>query len=136
MGILNKIFKGLGFEGEEEVEKSQKQDDRYNKFNLHNNEQVEKNNIPPVYANNSNTVNINNLVIYAPKNHAEIQALVDCLIKKEACIVNLGGIAESDCNRILDFLSGAIYALNGTIKRLQGDLFILAPKGIEVKNYS
>ena len=46
--------------------------------------------------------------------------------------LNLASISEEDSTRILDFLSGAIYGVNGSIHRWHGDLFLLAPEGHKI----
>lgn len=77
-----------------------------------------------------------NLIIYEPKDNKDIKILVECLRRNEACIVNLGLLKQSDADKILQFLSGAVYALRGSIKRLQGDLFLMTPEGINIMTQS
>ena len=77
-----------------------------------------------------------NLIIYAPKDNKDIKILIECLRRKEACIVNLGLLKPVDADKILQFLSGAVYALKGSIKRLQGDLFLMTPEGINIMTQS
>lgn len=77
-----------------------------------------------------------NLIIYEPKDNKDIKILVECLRRNEACIVNLGLLKQSDADKILQFLSGAVYALRGSIKRLQGDLFLMTPESINIMTQS
>ena len=67
-----------------------------------------------------------------PKSMSEIQQVVDYLKQGQTVAVNLEGLSSADMERILDFLSGAIYGLNGSIHRWNGDLFLLAPEGHKI----
>ena len=73
-----------------------------------------------------------NVLIYAPKSDKDLQLLIECLRRKESCIVNLKYLDTKAATKVLDFLSGAVYALRGTIKRLQEELFLLTPEGVNV----
>lgn len=144
MGLFNSIMKGMGFDGKESLEKDKKQemenktDNKYSNFDngLANSFVVNefKNNadITSQIPNLSGGIGGSNMVIYSPKDNKDIKLLVDCLRRKEACIVNLGLLKAQDAEKILQFLSGAVYALKGSIKRLQGDLFLMTPEGINI----
>ena len=67
-----------------------------------------------------------------PTTHKEIQKVVDYLKQGQSVAVNLEGISSADRERILDFLSGALYGLNGSIHRWHGDLFLLTPEGHKI----
>ena len=141
MGFFDWVMHGLGFEGKEGKAKEKKsaktavQDDKYSNFNLHervgSNEEV----IPTNNAFGSFNVPMqqeSNIIMVEPKTIAEIQKVVDYLKQGQSVAVNLEGIASADSNRILDFLSGAIYGLNGSIHRWHGDLFLLTPEGRKI----
>ena len=73
-----------------------------------------------------------NVIVYAPHSQRDVQILVDYLRKKEPAIVNLGGLNDADAQRIIDFISGAIYALKGSIHPIMGDLYLIAPEGTNI----
>jgi len=74
-----------------------------------------------------------NVVVYAPSTREDVQYLIDFLKRREPAIVNLDGIEEVEVSqRILDFVSGAIYALNGSIHRITTNIFLLSPEGVEI----
>ncbi len=143
MGLFNSIMKGMGFSSDTKTQKqssSNSTEDKYSNFdnglansfvvNEFNNEEE-----------NLDTTDLSsgmakNLIIYAPKDNNDIRLLVECLRRKEACIVNLGKLNASDADKILQFISGAVYALKGSIKRLQGDLFLMVPEGINIMTQS
>ena len=145
MGFFDWVMHGLGFENTEKPEKKKKrdkktkqvdQDDKYANFNLH--EKVAGSGVQN--NSNSNTSQFgnfgiqanSNIIMVEPKSYGEIQQVVDYLKQGQTVAVNLEGLSSTDMDRILDFLSGAIYGLNGSIHRWNGDLFLLAPEGHKI----
>ncbi|MDY4208808.1 MAG: cell division protein SepF, partial [Eubacteriales bacterium] len=78
------------------------------------------------------SVPIGNVVLYSPKNYGDVQSLIDHLRMHEPAIVEFAGIGDEDGQRILDFLSGAIYALGGSMQRINGTIFLLTPYGVSI----
>ncbi len=73
-----------------------------------------------------------NIVMYKPKNLMDVQGLIDYLKRGEPAIINLNDIIEEDAQRMLDFVSGATYALSGNIHRIVTNIFLLSPEGVEI----
>ena len=141
MGLFDWIMHGLGFEdsGNKKVKKSKAvQEDKYANFNLHEKVKGETTNpseTSSVPNNNYNSFGIqteSNIIMVEPKSHKEIRQVVDYLKQGQSVAVNLEAISSEDSGRILDFLSGAIYGINGSIHRWHGDLFLLAPEGHKI----
>lgn len=78
------------------------------------------------------TKNFQNLMVYEPKSEIDSKTIIDFLKRKEPTIVNLEKANPSVSQRILDFVAGAVYALNGTVHRVSGNIFLLSPNGVEV----
>ncbi len=149
MGLFNSFFKGLGFSDnnsgkktKQVVEEKSVVNEKYSNFDngLANsfvvNEFKNPNEIVSQIPGLPGELGGKNLIIYEPKDNKDIKILVECLRRNEACIVNLGQLKQSDADKILQFLSGAVYALRGSIKRLQGDLFLMTPEGINIMTQS
>ncbi|MDR0850558.1 MAG: cell division protein SepF [Christensenellaceae bacterium] len=139
MGLFDFIMKGVGFEGEEAPKKSKHKKaaaeptslDKYQNFDSGLGSTFSATPLDDM-PNITNMPGGKNMVIYAPKNNKDIQLLVDFMRRHEACIINLGLLSPQEASRILDFLAGAAYALRGSLKRLQGDLFLLTPEGVNI----
>lgn len=84
-------------------------------------------------AFNGNTYGNRNILIVVPKTVADTTNIVTHLRTGEACIVNLMGLPTEDAQRRLDFLSGVVCAINGTIKAIDENKYILTPNGVGVK---
>jgi len=48
-------------------------------------------------------------------------------------MLNLNNMNEIDSQRLLDCTSGAIYALNGNIRHVDNNIFLLTPEGYAIK---
>ncbi|MEI4771139.1 cell division protein SepF [Psychrobacillus sp. FJAT-51614] len=86
----------------------------------------------------SNLVSIQNVqksskvILVEPRVYAEAQDISEHLKSKKAVIVNLQRIDKDQGIRIIDFLSGTVYALGGDIQRIGTDIFLCAPDSVEV----
>ena len=69
-----------------------------------------------------------------PKNFDDAQIVANCLRDRIPVIINFEQIDPADAGRIIDFISGTIYALNGDIKRINDTVFICAPNNVHVSN--
>jgi cell division inhibitor SepF len=72
------------------------------------------------------------LVLIEPRVYAEAQDIAEQLKNKRAAVVNLQRIDRDQGKRIIDFLSGTVYALGGDIQRIGNDIFLCTPENVEV----
>jgi cell division inhibitor SepF len=97
-----------------------------------------KYNTAPKETAASNLVSIQNVqksskvILIEPRVYAEAQDISEHLKSKKAVIVNLQRIDKEQGIRIIDFLSGTVYALGGDIQRIGTDIFLCAPDSVEV----
>lgn len=73
-----------------------------------------------------------NVLIYSPKTYADVQTLIDHLKRHEPVIIDFGKIGGDGAQRIVDFMSGAIYALSGNMQRISKTIFLLTPAGVNI----
>ena len=78
------------------------------------------------------TQEIKNFVIYSPKTYTDIKKLIDFLRNGQPIIVNLSTVKQEKGQRILDFLSGAIYALGGKSHKISASIWLLTPNGVNI----
>lgn len=137
MGFFNWVMHGLGFEDTEKAGKTKvvtQTEDKYAALEVNSEQSVSQ----PVATQQQNVLGNfgfqsgSNTVICEPKTQADIRKVIDYLKQGQCVNVDLQAIADEDRDKILNFLSGAIYGLNGSIHRLQGDLFLLAPEGHKI----
>ncbi|MGM9966717.1 MULTISPECIES: cell division protein SepF [unclassified Rummeliibacillus] len=91
--------------------------------------QVEHSSIPNIVSITQKTSKV---ILSEPRVYAEAQDIADNLKNKRAVVVNLQRIDREQGLRIIDFLSGTIFALGGDIKRIGTDIFLCTPDNVEV----
>ena len=72
------------------------------------------------------------LVLFEPRSFGETQDIANYLKSKKATVVNLHRLQKDQAKRVVDFLSGVIYAIEGDIQRIGPKIFLCTPKNIGV----
>lgn len=72
------------------------------------------------------------MVLVEPRVYAEAQDIADQLKNRRSVVVNLQRIERDQAKRIVDFLSGTVYALGGDIQKIGTDIFLCTPDNVEV----
>ena len=72
------------------------------------------------------------MIVYHPVSYEDTQAIIDNLKNRKPVIVNMEELELETAMRILDFLSGAVYALNGTMCKISRSIFVVAPNNYDV----
>jgi len=79
------------------------------------------------------TLGNRNILVIAPCTEKDVTLIVDNLNHGEACIVNFETMPVTEAQRRLDFLSGVVCAICGTIKPLDGNKYILTPSSMGIR---
>lgn len=72
------------------------------------------------------------VIVTSPKVFENAQEIADHMREGRAVLANVENIDHEVARRIVDFVSGVAYALNGTIKKVGQGVFLCAPYGVEV----
>lgn len=72
------------------------------------------------------------IYVIKPQEFNEAQVVADFLKDGKTIVINMEGIEIYSAQRIIDFISGACYALNGSLQAISNNIFIAAPEAIEV----
>ena len=83
-------------------------------------------------STNANFDGKDNILVYAPKNIAELNRVIECVKSGQSVIVNFGSIKKCEYISVTDYLSGALFAINANINRLQDELFIITPQKVSL----
>lgn len=89
-----------------------------------------KNNNPQIYSVNTNVQM--QVVIIKPECYEDAQEICDQIKTKRPVVVNLEKVEYPVAQRIMDFLSGTCYALEGSIQRVANNIFIIAPENVDI----
>ncbi len=72
------------------------------------------------------------VVIIKPECYEDAQEICDQVKSKKPVVVNLEKVEYPIAQRIMDFLSGTCYSLDGTIQRVANNIFIIAPENVDI----
>jgi len=133
MGFLNKILKSLGFEDEKKYKKPKKIKEKKQKtnknitasFNLQKDEIEEK----PLKHNYEqekieHEENIG-LEVVKVKSQPEVQAVINKIKNGGKILINIENLSKDDIVRSLDFLSGAVFALNLSMQKIDDKIYLI-----------
>ena len=73
------------------------------------------------------------MILLEPRAYSESQQIADYLKTRNTVVVNLKRVTSDQAKRIVDFLSGTIYAINGDIQKIGGGIFLCTPNNINVQ---
>lgn len=135
--LLNKMLNLVGWEAEEEQEIEEPMDDLQDDIKEESYQQPkylqsfskksQQNKVVNIHTNNQFKV-----VIMQPETFDEARDICDHLKNKKPVVVNLETISKETAQRIVDFLSGSVYALDGDIQKVSAGIFLVAPNNVDV----
>jgi FtsZ-interacting cell division protein YlmF len=73
------------------------------------------------------------LILMEPRAYSESQQIADHLKNRHTVVVNLKRVTTDQAKRIVDFLSGCIYAIGGDLQKIGGGIFLCTPKNMSVQ---
>ena len=75
----------------------------------------------------------NKMILLEPRAYSESQQIADHLKNRNSVVVNLKRVTSDQAKRIIDFLSGCIYAIGGTMQKIGVGIYLCTPKNVNVK---
>jgi len=128
--LFNKILNIMGLE--ERVIEGEEPDESIVK--------AEEEQLEPLFrpkAKKGKVVNIHTsaymkVVVYQPTSFDDTQSIINNLKSRKPVVITLEFLDAALAQRVLDFISGAVYALDGTIQKVSRGIFVLAPNNIEI----
>ena len=73
------------------------------------------------------------MILMEPRAYSESQQIVDHLKARNTVVVNLKRVTSDQAKRIVDFLSGTIYAIGGDIQKVGGGIFLRTPNNVNIQ---
>ena len=73
------------------------------------------------------------MILLEPRAYSESQQIADHLKHRNSVVVNLKRVTPDQAKRIIDFLTGTIYAIGGDLQKIGGGIFLCAPKNVNVQ---
>ena len=75
------------------------------------------------------------VIVIAPQMFDDVQPIADHLKNRRPVIINLQDTEKEVAKRIVDFLSGTVYALDGSMKRVADYIFLFTPDNVDISQH-
>jgi len=134
--IMNKVWDFLGVDtgAEEEIENENVYTYNYEKEEIDTEEEQEERGF---FGRKSKVVSMPapqqvRMVITQPTSFEQSEEICNYLKERKSIIVNLEYVNKDVARRIVDFISGAVHALDGHIQKVSNAIFLIAPVNYEI----
>ncbi|MEE0867723.1 MAG: cell division protein SepF [Clostridia bacterium] len=92
---------------------------------------------PQILSKKSKVVNIAattqmKVVVVQIEQFDEAREIADHLRSKKPVVINLEKLEKETARRVIDFISGSVYALGGSIQKVAGGIFLIAPYNVDI----
>lgn len=131
--LMNKVWNFFGIEQEEydEDEELENYEEEY--------EQDEEEEDRKLFGRKNKIVNMPQanqvkMIISQPTTFEQSEEICQYLKERKSCIVNLEYVNKDVARRVVDFISGGVYALNGHIQKISNSIFLIAPANYDISN--
>ena len=73
------------------------------------------------------------MILVEPRAYSESQQIADYLKNRNSVVVNLKRVTSDQAKRLIDFLTGTIYAIGGDLQKLGNGIYLCTPNNINVQ---
>lgn len=129
--LFNKVLNFVGWEAEEDDEELDEHEE------VRDSVQQPQFLQPGLKKQQGKVVNIHSssqfkVVVMQPENFEDAKDICDHLKNKKPVVINLEGLERESAQRVVDFLSGSVYAVDGTIQKVSAGIFVIAPNNVDI----
>lgn len=75
----------------------------------------------------------NQMILVEPRAYSESQTIADHLKGRNTVVVNLKRVTAAQAKRIIDFLTGTLYAIEGDLQKVGPGIYLCTPKNVKVQ---
>ena len=124
MGFVDAVKEFIGFgdieDDEEEMEYEEPAEE------LHQNSKKSK--VVPIHQGQSQS----RIVILKPKCFSNSTAVADELKKRRPVVIDVGALDPDEARRVVDFIAGTVYGVNGNMQKVSGGIFLATPSQVDI----
>ncbi|KGE18097.1 cell division protein SepF [Paenibacillus wynnii] len=132
MGVMNRFMNFLGLQEEEEIVEreqiSSRDEEDFEPVPVETRKNQRAGNVVSIHSQKNVKV-----VLYEPRSYDEAQEIADHLRAHRTVVINLQRVRNDQAMRIIDFISGTVYALGGGISKIGGNIFMCTPDTVEIQ---
>ena len=75
----------------------------------------------------------NKMILLEPRAFSESQQIADHLKKRNSVVVNFKRVTAAQAKRIIDFLSGCVYSIGGTMQKIGVGIYLCTPNNVNIQ---
>ncbi|MDQ0192564.1 cell division protein SepF [Paenibacillus wynnii] len=132
MGVMNRFMNFLGLQEEEEIiereQISSRDEEDFEPVPVETRKNQRAGNVVSIHSQKNVKV-----VLYEPRSYDEAQEIADHLRSHRTVVINLQRVRNDQAMKIIDFISGTVYALGGGISKIGGNIFMCTPDTVEIQ---
>lgn len=128
MSMMNKLMNMFGLAEEEDVIEEEMVNEESTEPSPFERKKNKGNNVVSIHSQKNVKI-----VLYEPRSYDETQEIADQLCSRRSVVVNLQRVRSDQAVRIVDFLSGTVYALNGSITKVGPGIFLCTPDIVDIE---
>ncbi|EGW38320.1 cell division protein SepF [Desulfosporosinus sp. OT] len=125
--LIDKVIGIMGFADEELEDEIFEEDDR--EKNVQEEVRTSRKNAQVVSIHTQKQMRV---VVMEPNSFEEAQNIADQLKSRRPVIVNLENTEKVLAKRVVDFISGTTYALNGNMQKVGNGIFLFVPNNVDI----
>ena len=130
MGVFDKFMEVMGLNDEVEEEAVEEQEEiEEDRSERARRSSVSRNKVVPIIAAPKDALRV---VLVEPISFDDCQVISDHLKSKRSVIINLEALDLPTARRIIDFVGGTAYALEGSMQKAGGSIFVAVPSHVEI----
>ena len=80
----------------------------------------------------ASATNKQEVVLFRPNSFNDTSKAADDLRSRKAVIVNMENVDKAMARRVVDFLSGCVYALDGDVKKIAQSAYLFCPHNMDI----
>lgn len=127
--LVDKVLNFIGFDEVTEEEENNSSDEVREQQPWHRKKEKEKGTVINLHTQRHVRV-----VVIEPRNFEDVKEISDNLVNRCPVIVNLEHAEPDLAKRIVDFVSGATYALNGHEQKVGNGIFLFVPNNVDISS--
>lgn len=132
MGIVNKMLNLIGFESQDEYEEDLIESSEFSNSSLLDDDSETLDDGKHNKVVKIHTTAQLKLVVMNPETFEDARDIANHLKSKKPVVMNLESVDRDVARRIVDFLSGSVYALDGNIQKVSNGIFLIAPYNVGI----
>ena len=132
MGAIKDLFSGLFNSDNEYVADYENEFEEEEEEEEVNQPEVKERAAQPQRSSVSMSSSALEMKVVKPVKYEEVTQIADYLLQRNTVVLNLEDTNKDTIKRIIDFLSGVVFAIRGDIKRVAKSTYIVTPSGVNV----